>query len=224
MRISSSLLDKLIQTGLSGEQLIKVVEAIESEEKEQTEERRTYERERKRVQRALKNNKTCPGDSRDNAGQPGTDGTIPSPPYSPSPSSPPTPPIITPTPSTPPSGSVLADACVSEALGIWNEICGDVLPKAKPGITAREVKLRRRLAEDFHGKIEEWRAFCLTIRASPLLCGEKGDWRAGIDWVLEPRNMAKILEGNYAPRKPLKPAQEDFKAKNYMDGSDGFLV
>jgi len=113
---------------------------------------------------------------------------------------------------------------VSDALGIWNEICGDVLPKAKPGVTAREIKLRRRLAEDFHGQLEEWRAFCLTIRASPLLCGEKGDWRAGIDWVLEPRNIAKILEGNYAARKLPKPAQEDFETKNYMDGSDGFIT
>ena len=111
-----------------------------------------------------------------------------------------------------------------EALGIWNEICGDVLPKAKLGVTAREVKLRRRLAEDFHGQLEEWRAFCLTIRASPLLCGEKGDWRASIDWVLEPRNVAKILEGNYAPRQPVKGKQDNFETKNYLEGSDGFLT
>ncbi|GLI93673.1 hypothetical protein [Methylocystis echinoides] len=35
------------------------------------------------------------------------------------------------------------------------------------------------------------------VAASPFLRGEASQWRASLDWVLQPANMTKILEGNY---------------------------
>ncbi|MGN1105667.1 MAG: hypothetical protein ACI4RH_03385 [Huintestinicola sp.] len=37
--------------------------------------------------------------------------------------------------------------------------------------------------------------------SSPFLCGENGrNWTANFDWLIEPGNMIKVLEGNYSCR------------------------
>lgn len=86
-----------------------------------------------------------------------------------------------------------------EMVAVWNEVCGDVLPRAKADIPAsRQAKLRGRLADEMGGSVATWRAFCQRVRAAPHLIGEsKGEWRASLDWCLEPKNMGKVLEGNF---------------------------
>lgn len=84
-------------------------------------------------------------------------------------------------------------------VAVWNEVCGDVLPRAMDEISdSRQSKLRLRLADRMGGSIDTWRAFCQRVRAAPHLIGEsKGEWRASLDWCLEPKNMGKVLEGNF---------------------------
>lgn len=84
-------------------------------------------------------------------------------------------------------------------VAVWNEVCGDVLPRAKDTIPdARQTKLRLRLADEMGGSIDAWRAYCERVRAAPFLIGQvKSDFRVGLDWCLNPTNMGKVLEGNF---------------------------
>jgi hypothetical protein len=46
-----------------------------------------------------------------------------------------------------------------------------------------------------------WRDIITRVNATPFLLGETGDWSgADLDWLLEPRNLNKVLEGKYAAR------------------------
>ncbi len=101
---------------------------------------------------------------------------------------------------------------LGEMVAVWNEVCGDVLPRAQDDISdSRQSKLRLRLADRMGGSIDTWRAFCQRVRAAPhLIGGTNGDWRASLDWCLEPKNMDKVLEGNYdraAPAAARTPGQ-----------------
>ena len=35
------------------------------------------------------------------------------------------------------------------------------------------------------------------VEASDFLTGRKGEWKASFDWILNPANMVKVIEGNY---------------------------
>ncbi len=39
------------------------------------------------------------------------------------------------------------------------------------------------------------------VNLSPLLRGESGGWKASFDWILNPSNLVKIVEGNYDANK-----------------------
>jgi len=62
--------------------------------------------------------------------------------------------------------------------------------------------IRARLKE--RPDLEEWTGIFQRVISSPFLRGEndKG-WRAGFDWVLNPSNLAKIIEGAYDDRSNL---------------------
>ena len=85
---------------------------------------------------------------------------------------------------------------------VWNQVCVEAgLAKVLKLHTTRTRKLEKRLTEDFRGLMAEWQAFCAQIAASPFLTGRNDrGWKADLDWVIEPRNFAKIVEGNYDDR------------------------
>ncbi len=88
---------------------------------------------------------------------------------------------------------------------IWNEVCVPaVLAKAVKLHDTRRKQLALRLKEDFGNDLEQWRAYCQRIAASEFLTGRVAPgpnrdkpFKADIDWVLTPANLAKIVEGNY---------------------------
>ncbi len=86
-----------------------------------------------------------------------------------------------------------------EMKDIWNEICGKAgLAEVKKMPSGRSSSLNKRLYEDFHSSLDEWRAYCQRIADSPFLTGNNDrGWKAEIDWVLKPANLAKIVEGKY---------------------------
>ena len=105
----------------------------------------------------------------------------------------------------PPNGAAVAD--LNQAVEIWNAEAGDVLPRIAKLHDARRAALRKRLADDFGGSLEQWQAYCQRILASPFLCGENDrGWRADFDWALKPANAVKVLEGKYEPRGRDRPA------------------
>jgi uncharacterized protein YdaU (DUF1376 family) len=88
-------------------------------------------------------------------------------------------------------------------VAVWNAICAPPLSRPRRIDGTRQTKLLRRLGEDFGSELAQWEAYCRRVRASPHLCGENDRrWTADLDWVLEPRNINRILEGRYDPRGP----------------------
>jgi hypothetical protein len=61
----------------------------------------------------------------------------------------------------------------------------------------RKRKLKARLAEH---ELEGWKAMLERAARSEFL---KTEFRLSLDWVLEPRNFRKVLDGNYDPKKPV---------------------
>ena len=73
-------------------------------------------------------------------------------------------------------------------------------PKPSKLSADRRKKLQARLAE--HGG-DGWDLMLLKAGASDFLCNE---FRLTFDWVLEPRNFRKVIEGNYDGQKAaVKP-------------------
>ena len=68
-------------------------------------------------------------------------------------------------------------------------------PKPQSLNTDRRKKLRARLAE--HG-LEAWQTMLSKAGASDFLCSK---FALKLDWVLEPKNFTKVIEGNYDARK-----------------------
>lgn len=86
-------------------------------------------------------------------------------------------------------------------LQIWNSEAPSQLPRARKLTDARARKLERRLSDDLGGDIDRWRALVRSLAEMPfLLGGSQSGWLASLDWLAEPRNMAKVLDGNY--RRP----------------------
>ena len=113
------------------------------------------------------------------------------------------------------SGSVTADAEValtnldkiSKLYKVWNEVTASekklgmvVLGKISP---AREKLVLAALK--FEPCLDEWEKIFRKVVASDFLSGRaKTDrpWSAKFDWVMNPNNTTKILEGNYENKKP----------------------
>lgn len=77
------------------------------------------------------------------------------------------------------------------------------LPEAQGLIRKRRLALKARLRDC--GGIAGWRIAMDRVRASPFLCGEnERGWRASLDFLLKPDNIAKLMEGTYDPAPPAR--------------------
>jgi hypothetical protein len=80
-------------------------------------------------------------------------------------------------------------------MAVFREVCTSLAPPSKL-TEPRQRHCRARLAE-LGGDIDQWRALCQRVQQSPMLTGLKTDWRADFDWLLQPTNFTKVLEGKY---------------------------
>lgn len=88
---------------------------------------------------------------------------------------------------------------VDTVVNLWNKIPGVVKPKSITG------PIRKRLLAclDKQPELLWWTTYFDKIKDSAFLTGRKTDFAATLDWVLGPKNMAKILAGNYDDRAPV---------------------
>jgi hypothetical protein len=93
------------------------------------------------------------------------------------------------TPYSPPQLSTCVEA--------WNaELHPLGIPKIQHLSDTRRTSLPLRLAEI--GGVDGWLAMIGIIKRSPHLLGQNDrGWKVTFDWVLLPRNLTKIMEGNY---------------------------
>lgn len=106
---------------------------------------------------------------------------------------------------TPNSGTRKSPDLFSEAMAIWNRVCGSKLTTVTKTTDQRRAAFSARLRDDFKNDIGQWEAVCCLVTKSDFLCGSTG-FQATFDWVLKPTNLTKILEGNFTNRNVNKPS------------------
>lgn len=96
------------------------------------------------------------------------------------------------------SGSLeLDDADTATALqALWNADAAPELARWTQMPPGRRKAADARLREH---PLSDWPGIIARVNASAFLRGLRGDgkWRASIDWLLKPGNLAKVLEGAY---------------------------
>lgn len=95
------------------------------------------------------------------------------------------------------------EATPEKLMELWNTKAHPNLPKLKLLTDTRKRHIKARLV-DHPGK-EFWVGLLEQVNRSKFLRGEVNGnghnaWRADFDWVINPTNLAKILEGNYDNR------------------------
>lgn len=98
-------------------------------------------------------------------------------------------------------------------INIFNSVCNN-LPTVKKLTVKRKSAINARVNE--YNLLEVGNVFKL-VRDSAFLNGESDlSWQADFDWIMNPNNFIKILEGKYKN----KPKQNKTKS---TEGSTGFL-
>jgi len=93
---------------------------------------------------------------------------------------------------------------IQNLLGLYHEKCPS-LPTVKfcKPYTSRHRSVLARMTE--HGADNFWPDYFAKVEASDFLTGREKKWRASFDWIMNPTNMTKILEGNYDNRDEPRP-------------------
>jgi len=187
--LSQAILDALVATGASRDQLAAVMRADiaerEAEEAAKLETRRAKDRERQRRHRLSRDVTVTECDERD--GFPNES-------------------IL-----TPPEDAQIDEASASspvrqpitEAKHVWNEaarIAG--WPLIQTMSPTRERSLSARLRQ--HG-IDGWRAAITRARASPYLAGADPPSWFTFNWIIKAENFLKLAEGNYDRNRSSDP-------------------
>jgi hypothetical protein len=87
---------------------------------------------------------------------------------------------------------------VGQAFADYERLRHAIVPNARAAQLSsdRRKKLAARLNDI--GGAEGWANILSIVHASPFLSGERtGRLVATIDWLLEPKNLRKVMEGNY---------------------------
>lgn len=87
---------------------------------------------------------------------------------------------------------------------LYNEILGDRLPIVKAVTPQRAKHIRARIAEDATKRKSAlwWETFFAVVQQSDFLTGQtvgysERTWRANFDWLINPNNLIKVVEGMY---------------------------
>ena len=114
---------------------------------------------------------------------------------------------------------LLSPSETAAAISGWNLLAREVkIPEVQRLTEVRKTKLLKRLSEV--GGISGWESMLEIIRQSPALTGGTNmDWRVNFDWVLEPKNLTKIMEKNYV----RKSSGDQRNAASFFDNLDAAI-
>lgn len=84
-----------------------------------------------------------------------------------------------------------------EIITLYHEILPG-LPRVKVWNESRKRKLKARWTEDkARQNLEWWREYFETVRGSPFLMGDRKEFKADFEWLIEAGNLPKVAEGRY---------------------------
>lgn len=105
-----------------------------------------------------------------------------------------------------------------EIVDYFNQTLSPPLPKVVVVSDARKKAIKLRVDE--HG-IEAVRQVFSNVASSKFLKGEsENGWKCYFDWIFNPRNFIKILEGNYADNRTIgseKQRANDYAMQQYIN-------
>ena len=91
----------------------------------------------------------------------------------------------------------------------FNEVCVSL-----PSITKLTDKRKRAIDKVFVKEkvidMEEYDKLLAKTEASDFLTGREGSWRANFDWLMNPNNIAKVIDGNYDNKNSKPKPDNDF--------------
>ena len=97
---------------------------------------------------------------------------------------------------------------------LWNDTALS-LGKVREIVGKRKIMLGARWKE--HPDLDWWATYFDRIEASAFLTGKNDrGWKARFDWVIDPTNMNKILEGCYDDRR--KEESHELTEDDYLKG------
>ncbi len=118
------------------------------------------------------------------------------------------------------NGIVPASMTLERVVEVWNVIPGVVPAQSVTGPIRDRVNTR--LKE--HPDLEWWRTLFDRVKASDFLCGRKTDFSVTLDWILGPKNLAKLVNGNYDNRANLQVVKPrsvvDYLADRFPDRAE----
>jgi hypothetical protein len=100
---------------------------------------------------------------------------------------------------------------------LWNDICGDLCPMVKKVDKERRTYIKRTWdGKKSHRDMKWWKELFDRVAASDFLTNRdgKGTFRAPFQWCLMPKNLVKILEGNYDNPRGGGPSGGKMNKKN----------
>ena len=98
---------------------------------------------------------------------------------------------------------ITSKSIADEMIHLWEQY---VIQKLDPtqwqGVIERTEKrnsqLESLLAFHFQNDMRLWERFCVRIQSSNFMMGGgQNGWKVTLDWILDDRNLRKVLEGNY---------------------------
>ncbi len=116
------------------------------------------------------------------------------------------------------SSALPSDVPVLEAFQAWNALalrCG--LPQASRLTPKRKTQIRARIRE--HGP-DSWATALANIERSAFLRGIDRDWRANLDFLIQPSSFTKVFEGTYgngAHAEPVVNAAEAAQSQALLE-------
>ena len=88
----------------------------------------------------------------------------------------------------------------------------------------RKTQLSFLLKEHFQNDLNQWKAFCHRLLASPFLMGggPRG-WRVSLNWLLIEENLLKVLEGNFDDPNAVDRQKSQESQEKYMGEASSLL-
>lgn len=88
----------------------------------------------------------------------------------------------------------------------FNDICVS-LPKVTVLTDKRKKAMDRVFVKDSVISVDYLDILLPKVEASDFLTGRTGTWKANFDWLMNPTNIAKVIDGNYENRDTVKKTQ-----------------
>lgn len=101
----------------------------------------------------------------------------------------------------------------------WNAFRRKPLPEWTSTEGKRKTHADARWAE--HPDPDFWRDVMAKILKSNFLSGRKNDFKATPDWIINPSNLTKVLEGNYDDTGPVKGSAS--QSQTHWGPDDDFM-